>query len=153
MNSFVPDLKPALAALLCLFALAAPPRADGQDASEHLKITLELSSDTIAAGGASEILLSFHPKKGFHVNAVPPVGFALDSGSVAALADTVVVARDTGTGYLDVRSKVRQPFTVAKTAPRGRSELKGQLTYYYCSDEEGWCRREKLPFSLPVILR
>jgi len=27
------------------------------------------------------------------------------------------------------------------------------MTYYYCSDKEGWCRRVRLPFTASVVVR
>jgi hypothetical protein len=145
--------KPALLTLFSALLFTGASQSCAQEADEHLKISLELASDTLTPGAASEIVLTIRPKKGFHVNAVPPVGFALDSGAVATLTDSLIAAQDTATGYLDVRSPVRQGFTLRASQRTGRYELAGTLTYYYCSDAEGWCRREKTPFSLPFTIR
>ncbi len=151
--------KPVRIALFSLFSLcgllapAGISPVNAQDEDDHLKISVEIAADTLAAGTASELLVTFRPKKGFHVNAVPPVGLELDSGVVATLADSVIVPRDTATGYMDTRGTVRQRFTLLGSAAAGRTELSGTLTYYYCSDEEGWCRRVKMPFSRNVVVR
>lgn len=151
--------KPDNFAVICLFCLwglaviTGGSRAVAQDDETHLKISIGIAGDTLGPGAASEILVSFRPGKGFHVNAVPPVGFELDSGSVATLADSVTVPRDTSTGYMDTRMKVRQGFTISPKAVPGPAEIAGTLTYYYCSDVEGWCRRVKLPFSRSVYVR
>jgi len=139
--------------LLAVFTVLGGSGLRAQNADEHLKISLKLAADTVASGGSSEILLSFTPRKGFHVNAIPPVGFALDSGSAALLADTTIVPRDTATGYLNVRDAVRQPLTISASIAPGVHELRGTLTYYYCSDEEGWCRKERHPFALSLVVR
>jgi len=143
----------ALICLICLWGLSGGARANAQNEEDHLKISLELAADTLGAGAGSEILVRFRPDKGFHVNAVPPVGFELDSGAVATLTDSVTVPLDTATGYLDTRREVRQPFTLSRSATNGKAELTGTMTYYYCSDEEGWCRRVKLPFSASLYVR
>jgi len=145
--------KPALLSILSVFMLTVASRSGAQEAGEHLKISLETASDTLSAGATSEILLTFRPRKGFHVNAVPPMGFAVDSGALATLADTIIIHRDTATGYLDTRQKVRQTFSIVESPATGPYKLNGTLTYYYCSDAEGWCRREKTPFSLPIYIR
>jgi len=151
--------KPLRIALFYLFPLcgllapAGISPVNAQDEEDHLRISVEVATDTLGAGAASELLVTFRPKKGFHVNAVPRVGFELDSGVAATLADSVVVPRDTTTGYMDTREPVRQPFTLLKSAAAGRTELSGTLTYYYCSDKEGWCRRVKIPFSRNVVVR
>ncbi|HLB00440.1 MAG TPA: hypothetical protein VJO14_03555 [Bacteroidota bacterium] len=116
-------------------------------------ISIESAADTLRAGGSSEILLRFTPDKGFHVNAVPPVGFSLDPVSAATPGDSVIVPRDSSTGYMDLRRPVRLPFIMAKSLPAGPRQLRGTVTFYYCSDEEGWCRRVKRPFSLPLFIR
>ena len=35
----------------------------------------------------------------------------------------------------------------------GSSGISGTLTYYYCSDSEGWCRREKKQFTVAVTVK
>jgi hypothetical protein len=90
------------------------------------------------------------------VNAVPPMAVAFDSSPSAAPArkgGKIVIPSDTSTGYLKPSLPVRAPFTLAAASPKGRSELKGVLTYYYCSDVEGWCRKETLRFSVPITVK
>ncbi|HLF13423.1 MAG TPA: hypothetical protein VI932_00860, partial [Bacteroidota bacterium] len=101
----------------------------------------------------TEILFTFSPKKGYHVNAVPPMAVQFDSTSPARPGGKIAIPSDSATGYLRTSLAVRQPFTLARSAERGRAELKGVLTFYYCSDAGGWCRKENLRFMLPVTVK
>lgn len=138
-----------VAAALAWFASPAP----AQDAGPDVRITVTALRDTLAPGASSELRVSFRPSKGFHVNAVPPMSVEFDSGSAARHDGKIVIPADTATGYLDPASPVRQPFSVPTSARRGPSTLEGTLTYYYCSDAEGWCRRERVRFAVPVSVR
>ena len=116
-------------------------------------IAASLSRDTLAAGSSAEMLFSFTPAKGFHVNAVPPMAVAFDSGAPAKSGGKLVIPSDTATGYLKAAGKVRQPIALLASAPKGRGEIRGALTYYYCSDAEGWCRKESMRFTVPVTVK
>ena len=126
---------------------------DARDGVAHVRIDVTTGKDTLAPGAASEILFTFAPSKGFHVNAIPAMSVQFDSGSAARPVGAISLAADTATGYLDAATPARQPFALAKDAARGRTALRGTLTYFYCSDAEGWCRRERLPFTVPVQVR
>ncbi len=141
------------AAALVWLACFTPAPAQVAAPDPHVRITVSALSDTLAPGSASELRIDFKPSKGFHVNAVPPMAVEFDSGSAALHGGKIVIPSDTATGYLDPGLPVRQPFSLSKSPGRGRSTLAGTLTYYYCSDEEGWCRRERLRFAVPVSVR
>lgn len=147
----------ALKSLAVLAALAAcapsPAGAQEKGPETHVAIAASMSRDTLAPGGAAEVRFTFSPKKGYHVNAVPPMAVAFDSTSPAKMGGKIVIPADTTTGYLKSSMPVRQPITLAGSAPKGRTALKGVLTYYYCSDAEGWCRKENLPFAVPVTVK
>jgi hypothetical protein len=144
----------SLALLAALSAWApSPVAAQEKGAETHVPIAASVSSDTLAPGAGAEVRFTFTPKKGYHVNAVPPMAVAFDSASPARNSGKIVIPSDTTTGYLKSSQPVRQPFTLAASAPKGRTALKGVLTYYYCSDAEGWCRKENLPFTLPVTVK
>jgi hypothetical protein len=149
------SMKSFIFVILALIAPAPPSPAVSQpkDAEAHVGIAVTSSRDTLAAGAGAEIRIAFSPKKGYHVNAVPPMALKLDTAAPARLVDTIIIPSDTATGYLKSSLPVRQAFTLAKSAAAGRAVVRGVLTYYYCSDAEGWCRKENLPFTLPVTVK
>jgi hypothetical protein len=52
--------------------------------------------------------------------------------------------------YLDPSKAIVQRFTVDTPPRSGPVTLKGILTYYYCSDAEGWCSRFRQPFTVTL---
>ena len=138
-----------------VLCIAGTTRAVSQDAEKepHVSIAVAAARDTLAPGAGTEILFTFSPKKGYHVNAVPPMAVQFDSTSPARAGGKIAIPADSATGYLRTSLAVRQPFTLARSAERGRAELKGVLTFYYCSDAGGWCRKENLRFTLPVTVK
>lgn len=147
--------KPFIFVILALTLLAPPATAVSQlkESPADVGIGVSASRDTLAPGAMAEILFTFTPRKGFHVNAVPPMAVRLDSAAPASVTGAIVIPSDTVTGYLKASLPVRQSFSLARTAATGRAALRGVLTYYYCSDAEGWCRKETLPFTLPVTVK
>jgi hypothetical protein len=147
----------ALRSIILLAALAAgaprPALSQEKAPDNDVSVVASLSRDTLAPGAGAELLFTFRPKKGFHVNAVPPMAVAFDSAAPAKDGGRIVIPSDTSTGYLQSSLPVRQPFTLRASAAKGRSELKGVLTYYYCSDAEGWCRKENLRFAAPFTVK
>ena len=149
------SLKSFIFVITAVIGIASSSAAISQDkeTENHVGIAVAASRDTLGPGAGAEILFTFSPKKGYHVNAVPPMAVKFDSTSQARAGGKIVIPADSATGYLRTSVPVRQPFTLAKSAGRGRTELKGVLTYYYCSDAGGWCRKENLPFTVPVKVK
>lgn len=149
-----PNLLKSLLLTAALLAFSAPEARSQEKASDlNVQIAAAPSRDTLSPGAGAELLFTFKPKKGFHVNAVPPMAVAFDSAAPARKGGKIVIPSDTSTGYLKPSLPVRAPFTLAAASPKGRSELKGVLTYYYCSDIEGWCRKETQRFSVPITVK
>lgn len=126
---------------------------DAPGTERDIRIAYTSDPDTLKPGDAGTLLISFIPRKGFHVNAVPPMSVKFDSLSPAELRDSLNIPQDTSTGYLNTAESVRQPFALKKDLKPGKAEIPGTLIYYYCSDTEGWCRREKESFTIPVVLK
>jgi hypothetical protein len=148
----------ALLALVAAAAGARPAAAQGTAAPSgaddvHVTVKLAASPDTLRPGAGAELLIAFSPKKGYHVNAVPPVSVSFDSAAPAREEGKLAIPSDTATGYLKSSLPVRRPFRLTPSAGRGPAKIGGVLTYYYCSDAEGWCRKENMPFAVPVVVR
>lgn len=124
-----------------------------RDAADHVAVEFSLSRDTLSRGAGAAMLVAFAPADGYHVNAVPALSVAFDPTSAVDASGDPDLAADTATGYLDSSVPVRQGMTLRPSAVPGSAEVRGVLTYYYCSDAEGWCRRERLPFALPATVR
>ena len=52
--------------------------------------------------------------------------------------------------YLDPKLPVRFPVAWAPEAPRGSQLVEANVTYFYCSKREGWCRKGTDEIEVPV---
>ena len=131
---------------LCAFAVADEPAK--MPVNEHVKFTVSLKERKVKAGGAGNLLIRLQPKKGIHINLTPAITIAYDSAGIIARteAPTIPVA-DT---FLNTAKPIQQHVTLASGLRPGRGVIKGIVTYFYCSEAEGWCSRFRQPFELPV---
>lgn len=123
-------------------------------ANEYVKFELSLDQKKLKPGTNGQLLISLMPKKGIHINLQPPLDLMLEKNPAITLAGKPELARvrvDTS-DYLDASKPIKQSFTLAKSAKKGSVTLKGTLTYFYCSDSEGWCSRFKQPINLTLTV-
>jgi hypothetical protein len=118
----------------------------------HVKVYASLSKQAFKGGETGELRITFSPEEGYHINANPPVEFAIDSGKAVLLKGELTQPVDRSNGYLSTRSPVRQTVYVPGTVAPGIHVMKATVTYYYCSDREGWCVRYRQPVSLSFTL-
>jgi hypothetical protein len=140
-------------ALLALLLAAVSAEAGLVRLTGNKSVALEVSlQDTlVAAGDTIAMAVRFRPVEGIHINLQPPLDFKRDTSSSAALAGGLVLPK--GEPYLNTNAPVVQRFVVPRGAKPGRLALKGMLTYFYCSDKEGWCSKYKQPVELSVTVR
>ena len=116
--------------------------------NEHVKFSVALKEKSLKAGTAGNLLIRLQPKKGIHVNLKPAPSIAFDSTSLIVHAGTLTIPKaDT---FLNALKPILQPITLDYSVKPGTVTLKGTVTYYYCSDADGWCSRFKQPFELSV---
>jgi hypothetical protein len=132
------------AALLCAAACAGTPVEN-----EHVSCTAALSAPSFRRGDTAAIRVVLTPARGIHLNGSPLPSLRFDPGSVV-LARGGAEAAVGVNGYLE--SDVVQHVTIRKDAPRGKHVLRGTLTYYYCSDTEGWCTRYQQALELTLTI-
>ncbi len=140
-------------ALILVHALAIA--AGRPAANDYVKAEISLATKGMKVGGAGELVIRLTPKPGIHVNVVPPMSIKLDEGQEFRASGNLqytAVAKDT-TRILDATKPIRQSLLVSGSARPGRYTLKGTLTYYYCSDADGWCSRFRQPIGLDVAVR
>jgi hypothetical protein len=129
--------------LLALFAASAILAAD----PSYVRVTARfVPPPTAGTDGAIAVTLS-PLATGIVVNETPAPRLKLDPAQ-AVLIDKQP-ARPAGTGpldpsqakYLDPRLPVLFPVALAPAAPHGTRAVRADVTYYYCSKSEGWCRK------------
>ncbi len=121
--------------------------------NRHVKFSLALSRENVQRGGTGEILITLRPEKGIHVNLQPAIELRLDSLPGVTLSGALQLRKLDTANYLDPSKPIRQTFAIAKQRPPGAVTMRGLLTYYYCSDAEGWCSRFKQPIAVTLTVR
>lgn len=144
-------MKGLFTILAVLSICTASGRGNDKSGNDLVGINFSLNQKEFKAGGAGYFLISFKPKKGIHITTDPPFHVSLDTAGKIFSLGKVEFSQD-ASGYVDPQKSVLQRFTIAKTTPPGSYELKGILTYYYCSDEAGWCSKFKQPIHLTFTL-
>lgn len=132
-------------------------------AGEDVKITAKAVKDTVRVGKEAHLLFEMKPNDGLHLNVVPAITLELiDAKNFTLRAkkftpDSTNKTLTTKDGYEIFDPHHAQPVSFAvqveKSVKPGRYPLKAKLTYYYCSDAEGWCRftNEEFVFNLVVV--
>lgn len=143
---------PIFAALLAL--LSVVPAFGGSTrftGNKSVTVDVTVRDSSAAAGGRAELLFSFAPVAGIHINLKPALEFTLDSASQAALSGALVLPK--GGPYLNTKEPVVQRVALSTKAKPGPLTLKGTLTYFFCSDKEGWCSKYKQPVEIALTVR
>lgn len=137
--------------LITIFILLfVPIYLFGDDENEYVQVYTSVKPANIKAGGTAEILFTFATQEGIHINLDPPIEVELDK-NIAALSK-LDVPKAKGSEYLNLKKPVKQSFTLNKKLKPGKHQLKGTLTYFYCSDEEGWCSRFQQTIQLNIVV-
>jgi len=136
-------------------------RSPVQAVNEYISIMVKAERDSLRSGESGKLLFTIKPKAGFHVNVEPPISLELASPKGFTVAtkrfvpDSTVKALTTKDGYkiFNPERPVSFAFKVEKSVKPGRYTVQSKLTYYYCSDAEGWCSftSETFPVSITVV--
>jgi len=119
--------------------------------NEYVKFSSKLSSSSLKPGASGHLLVSLKPVKGIHINLKPAMSVRFDSLSeVRPNGDLEIPKKGE---YLDAAGNIRIPIIVPASRTPGNAVLRAELTYYYCSDAEGWCSRFKQPIELSLTVK
>jgi hypothetical protein len=114
-------------------------------ANQYVSCTYKLSTPSLKPGGSGHLLVSLKPVKGIHINLKPVMSVRFDSLSeVRPNGDPEIPKKGE---YLDAAGNIRIPIVLPASRKPGSAALRAELTYYYCSDAEGWCSRFKQPIE------
>ena len=146
-------MRPLSAALALVAALAVPARPAG---SEHFGVT---AAFVARPGADGAIAVTFSEKDpDVHVNQEPAPRLKLDPSQAVLIGKqppppSRVTPFDPATAkYLDPKVPVRFPAALAPGAPKGPHTVKAVVTYFYCSEREGWCRKGSAEVEVPVTV-
>ncbi|MDZ7364080.1 MAG: protein-disulfide reductase DsbD family protein [candidate division KSB1 bacterium] len=142
-----------------LFCLETTHARNDED---EVNITAKAVKDSVRAGGEIKLVFHMQPQEGFHVNVEPAIKLALlDAKNFSLKAekfspDTNTKTLTTEDGFKIFDPKHSQPVTfavkVAKNVKPGKHPLKAKLTYYFCSDKDGYCSFKNQEFVFNVVV-
>lgn len=156
MNRFHVQLWIVAAAL---FVAGSNARAQPKD--NPVQVSGWLQPDTVTVGDTAQVLISLKVEQGYHVNEIPPLSIELAEKAPLVLLktkaepDTTRKAWLTQAGYqiLDTSKPLVFPAVVAKKAPVSKTSVRLKVTYYYCSDKEGWCSFKTVEVPVRLVVR
>jgi hypothetical protein len=109
------------------------------------------------AGAAGAVAVVFDTKDpDVHVNRDPAPRLALDAEQRVLVDKQPPRARRGGSadveaaGFYEAGTPVTFAVAVAPGAPKGEHDVKGTVTYFYCSKRDGWCRKGTSELEIPV---
>ena len=145
-------MKIPLAILVSYLALLIVGLAGGisKPENEHVKISISATPSELKAGAQAQLLISLKPKKGYHIVTTPPMEIKLDSVSGIQVIGKLQIPQSTNKDYVETSKPIKQRITLASRLKPGTATIKGTLTYFYCSDAEGWCSKFKQPIELTI---
>ena len=135
---------------LILFVFPTSSPYDEEN-NEYVQVSFSLKPDTLRPGSEAKIFIQFLPQKGIHINIDPPIELEIDKKVASKIKFDY--SKNKSGEYLDHNKPVVQTIKLNKNLKIGKSKLKIKLTYFYCSEEEGWCSRANKEIDLNFILK
>ncbi len=134
--------------LLCVFTVNSSATSD----DDYVKVDIKVSPKQLKANSQGELVIRLKPRSGIHINLEPPIQLTLEESQSIVLLPKQPKPSRTQAGYLYTKKPVRYRFKVAGAATAVTTVIKGKLTYFYCSDEEGWCRMATEDVQVSVMI-
>lgn len=138
----------SLSLLFVLISSVAFAGGPSSATNQYVSCKVNLGKRTLQPGSTGEMLITLKPSAGIHINLTPPISLTLDSSTTVTPMGSPEIPKKKK--FLDVTKPIRQPFTVSPALKPGTVTIKGTVTYYYCSDAEGWCSKFKQPIELSI---
>jgi len=135
--------------VLALAAPAEPPeRASSvEHGSPHFDVSAEFRPARVA--GSGEVAVTFKAKDPeVVINARPAPRLKLDDAQKVLASKPPAPPGPAAEKYLDLTFPVVFPVSVVG-APHGQT-VKGEVTYFYCSHREGWCKKGTADIDVAV---
>lgn len=120
--------------------------------NQYVKCTIAVKPKVLKRGAQGTLVVTLLPKSGIHINLTPSPVVTLDSMAGIAAAGQPAIPKMSGKPYLNPSKPITQPFRLGVSAKGDTANIRGTLTYFYCSDSEGWCSRYKQPIDLKVAI-
>lgn len=143
---------PALVLLLLIsFISAVAGTAPGTQTNKQVAFTASLKETSVKAGSAGTLLIRLRPQKGIHINLKPAITIIVDSTDGILRSGTPNIPK--ADSFLNTSKPIVQQIVLPAGLKKGKAFISGTVTYFFCSDAEGWCSRFAQPFKVPLTVR
>ena len=144
------------ASLLAAGAVAGQPEIPAKPAD----IDIDVAPGTVAPGGQVEVTVTLDPIEGVKINRYPKIKLEVPAREGLVLANQAAMGSSTPPppeklleNYFEQVDPLKLTLTLDESAPAGRHELDGKLTYNYCVPAKGFCVPARVPVKIPVTVR
>lgn len=132
---------------------AAVEAGKEKGANKFVHVDVAVSESPLKPGQQAELRLMFTPADGIHVTIDPPVEIKIEPKRIFLLNGESTRPVDKSSGYLSSAEPVIQRFSLSRKVQPGKHVLKANIVYYFCSDDEGWCRKFTMPVELNLMVK
>lgn len=147
--------------LLVLSQVFSAADAPSATADPPVKVSIVVAPDTVPAGSEAGVTVQLEPKSGIKLNKYPKVKLQVPAvdGLVAAAEQAMGNAGPPPADQLDANyfhgsvDPLKLSVHMDAKAEKGRHELKGKLSYFYCVTTSGYCAPMKTEVTIPVTVR
>ena len=142
---------------LIIFCISFSLPAGGDDV---LKIEGSVNPKSLSRGDEGKIILKLTVQKGLTVNPQPSFSIEFSPSEVLVFSKeaftdadlNIEIMEEMGEEYLNLKDPVEIPFKVSPDANKGKHLVEGEIKYFICSKEEGWCLKSSSKFSVSVSI-
>ena len=139
--------------LLHILPTILPGGVDQPQENKYVAITAVLKQQVIKQGDETAILVTLAPVDGIHITADPPVQIQLARNPSFLPLGSPDLQIEKASGFLATSVPVQQRIRVSPKTRPGEHTIKGTIVYYFCSEDEGWCRKfsQRIALKLNVV--
>jgi len=144
----------ALALGLCTFAWA-----DNRPPKEPAKISIAVEPQSLTPGEVAHVTLQLEAKDGIKINRYPKIKLVVPQQDGLDAETTVAIGNDSppppeklasGANYFETVDPLEIDLPLSTTAAKGKHEIDGKLTYFYCVTASGFCAPARVPVTISL---
>jgi len=145
-----------IALALSTVALAGPPAEP-----PPVQVSISVAPEPAAPGGDAAVTVVLKPAAGIKLNKYPKIKIQIPeaAGLVTAAEASIGNAAPPSADNLDANyyhgdvDPLSVTFHLDPAAGKGRHEVAGKLSYFYCVAASGYCAPAKVQVTIPVTVR
>lgn len=155
-------LSGAVLVLVFFPGLASAARADGPQApkGDPAVISIAVAPESVAPGGEAAVTVRLLPASGIKINKYPRIKVIVPEKPGLVAASEVSLGNDAApppdkleTNYFKNIDPLLLKLKLDAAAPKGKQDIDGKVSYFYCVAASGYCAPAKVAVKIPVVVR